>query len=64
MRHPMRYLPAQDMIGASFSDAPRVLAAEVRNLSALLNAISTHKIFGRTMAHGVALDFEFAGIRK
>jgi len=64
MRHTIRYLPVLAITGTSLWDAPSVLAKEVQNLSALLNAISTHKIFGRTTVHGVALDFEFPGFKK
>lgn len=64
MQHLTRYLPARTMVGTSLPVVSKVLVTEARDQSTLPNDTSAHKILGRTTAHGVALDFEFAGFKK
>lgn len=52
------------MLGNSLPDAQSVLVGEARKLTDALKEIAAHKSFGRTTAHGVALDFECTGFKK
>lgn len=58
------YLLALPMLGNSLPDAQSVLVGEARKLTDALKEIAAHKSFGRTTAHGVALDFECTGFKK
>lgn len=58
------YLLALPMLGISLVDAPSVLAGGARKHSPVLMDTAAHKDFGRMTAHGVALDFEYAGFKQ